>query len=403
MSDLYNNYEFICTKINNVFGLAARYYEKDKITFSCVSIPFIEDPINLYLDKILPISQHIGYYITPHFELYGIINVEKGKYVFGPARHTSYSDQEIREIAFELGIKNNNFKKFEDAIKSIKRVPFRNVIQTLSLINYFLNNGEEISLVDVFIKDVEQESIKKKINSEEIIVNSSIDEPSQIVDVYANMALEKMLLENVKTGNICAIREFMQHVPAVNAGDMAKTELRQAKNTFIVIVTLLTRAAIDGGMDIKDAMSLSDEYIQKCELAVSDIEINNLNYRAIIDYTERVNDIQNGTKNTKLEMEVKSYIYHHLSEPITVEDLSKALYISRSHLSTIFKQKTGEDLSKFIMRQKIEEAKKLLKNTKRSAIDIAFYLGFSSQSHFSRTFKEYVGKTPNKYRIETRY
>ena len=402
MSELFNNYEFICTKMNNVFGMAARYYEKDKLTFSCVSVPFIQDPVNLYLDKILPISDHIGYYITPHFELYGIINVASGKYVFGPARHTPYSEQEIKEIAFELGIKNNIFKKFEEAIKNVKRVPFRNVIQTLSLINYFLNNGEEISLIDVFVKDVEQEIIKKKINSEEIIVNSSIEEPSQIVDVYANMALEKMLLENVKNGNICAIREFMQQVPAVNAGDMAKSELRQAKNTFIVIVTLLTRAAIDGGMDIKDAMNLSDEYIQKAELAQNDVEISNLNYRSIIDFTERVNDIKNGTKNTELEKEVKRYIYHHLSEAITVEDLAKALYISRSHLSTIFKQKTGENLSQFVMRQKIEEAKKLLKTSKKSAIDIAFYLGFSSQSHFSRTFKEYVHMTPNEYRHSTK-
>ena len=92
----------------------------------------------------------------------------------------------------------------------------------------------------------------------------------------------------------------------------------------------------------------------------------------------------------------------NMFEAITVEDLAKALYISRSHLSTIFKQKTGENLSQFIMRQKIEEAKKLLKTSKKSAIDIAFYLGFSSQSHFSRTFKEYVHMTPNEYRHSTK-
>ena len=61
---------------------------------------------------------------------------------------------------------------------------------------------------------------------------------------------------------------------------------------------------------------------------------------------------------------------------------------------------TGIKLSEFIMREKIEEAKRLLRYTDRSSADIGEYLAFSSPAHFSRVFKKYSGLTPNEYRMK---
>ncbi len=72
--------------------------------------------------------------------------------------------------------------------------------------------------------------------------------------------------------------------------------------------------------------------------------------------------------------------------------------MSRSHLSHSFKAETGMALSDFIMQKKIEEAKKLLHYSTKSLSAISTYLGFSSQSHFSRVFKKYVGENPSVYR-----
>ena len=58
----------------------------------------------------------------------------------------------------------------------------------------------------------------------------------------------------------------------------------------------------------------------------------------------------------------------------------------------------GETLTDFILKEKTEEAKRLLRYTDKTATMIGSYLGFSSQSHFSRVFRKYTGQTPAEYR-----
>ena len=52
----------------------------------------------------------------------------------------------------------------------------------------------------------------------------------------------------------------------------------------------------------------------------------------------------------------------------------------------------------FILNEKTEEAKRLLRYSDKSASSIAAYLGFSSHGHFCKVFKKYAGMTPNEYR-----
>ena len=126
--------------------------------------------------------------------------------------------------------------------------------------------------------------------------------------------------------------------------------------------------------------------------------IFNLQYHMVLNYTERVEKLRLGKSPTKLAVEVANYIQHHLSEAISTEDIANALFMSRCHLSTKFKAETGETLVDFILKEKTEEAKRLLRYTDKTAVSISNYLGFSSQSHFSRVFKKYTGKSPNEYR-----
>lgn len=179
---------------------------------------------------------------------------------------------------------------------------------------------------------------------------------------------------------------------------MADSQLRQQKNIFIVNVTLASRRAIQGGMDIEDALSLSDSYIQKCELLNDVTSLTNLQYRMILDFTEHVERVRLGKHPSKLTIDVSNYIQHHLSEPITTEDIAKHLFLSRSRLSVKFKKEAGITLNDYVLTEKVEEAKRLLHYSRKSLLSISLFLGFSSQSHFSRVFKKYAGVTPNEYR-----
>ena len=224
---------------------------------------------------------------------------------------------------------------------------------------------------------------------------TKVDEAQSL---HNTLSQEQALLRIVRKGDTAALKEWIGHAPAIRGGVLAKEQLRQKKNTFIVTVTLVSRAAIWGGMDVEDAFSHSDSYIQQCELLSSPSDILNLQYRMIMDYTERVERLRLGKQPSKLTIDVANYIQHHMSEPITAEKLAEDLFLNRSYLSRKFKEETGETLTDFILKEKTEEAKRLLRYSDKSLTAIGSYLGFSSASHFSRVFKTYVGSTPSEYR-----
>ena len=179
---------------------------------------------------------------------------------------------------------------------------------------------------------------------------------------------------------------------------MASDQLRQVKNTFIVTATLVSRAAIRGGMDLNDAFTLSDGYIQQAELKSSPEAIVNLQYHMIMEFTEQVKRLHRIRTSSDLAVKVSNYIQHHLSEPIRTETLARDFFLSRTHFSTRFKEETGMTLTDFILAEKTEEAKRLLRYSDQPAAAIGDYLGFSSPGHFSRVFRKYAGMTPNEYR-----
>ena len=202
----------------------------------------------------------------------------------------------------------------------------------------------------------------------------------------------------IRKGDSAALREWIFNAPAVRAGVLAPDQLRQRKNTFIVTATLASRAAIRGGMAVDDAFTLSDSYIQKCELMSNPEQITNLQYHMVLDFTERVERLRRGKRPSQLVMDVSNYIQHHMSETISVEAMAKELFMSRTYLSRKFKEESGETLTNFILKEKTEEAKRFLRYSDKSLTAIGLYLGFSSQSHFSRVFRKYTALSPREYR-----
>lgn len=96
--------------------------------------------------------------------------------------------------------------------------------------------------------------------------------------------------------------------------------------------------------------------------------------------------------------QVKQYIAEHISMDILREDLARLVYMNPDYLSRLFKKSEGIGLSEYIIQKKIAFAKKLLKNTRLSVVDIAARTGFSYSSYFIRIFKKKEGMTPEQYR-----
>lgn len=391
--------KYICTVIGNLSGIPIRlFYDKNPVmNYSVVNLP--KDPMLLYQKPIFEIKTHIGYFITPHFNYYGIVNAEKYKIVVGPTRQIVHNLQDLRTLAFRMDIPQDELDSFITGMQSIVRMPLDSVMQMLCVVNYILNN-EKLELKDIAIYDAEQQILQKELALQNMERQPLIETEGvyRQHELHNTLAIEQTIENIIRKGDTAVLKEWISTTPAVRAGMMANEQLRQSKNTFVVAATIASRAAIRGGMDAEDALSLSDAFIQKCELLNNIEQITNLQYRMILEFTERVEKIRHGSHGSMLAMQVTNYIQHHISETITAEAISKHLYLSRPYLSAKFKEETGMSLTDFVLKEKTEEAKRFLCYSEKSLLNISNYLGFSSQSHFSRVFKKYSGYSPSEYR-----
>ncbi|WP_313949281.1 helix-turn-helix transcriptional regulator [Leptolyngbya sp. FACHB-261] len=79
-------------------------------------------------------------------------------------------------------------------------------------------------------------------------------------------------------------------------------------------------------------------------------------------------------------------------------DLAALLGMSQFHFSHLFKQSIGTAPYQYLLQQRVERAKQLLKQTDQSIMEIAFLCGFNSHSHLSKQFRQLTGITPTAYR-----
>ncbi|MDJ0531563.1 MAG: AraC family transcriptional regulator [Xenococcaceae cyanobacterium MO_207.B15] len=106
---------------------------------------------------------------------------------------------------------------------------------------------------------------------------------------------------------------------------------------------------------------------------------------------------QGGLSDRKI-LQATDYINDHLTQSIKLEDLAAYLGISRFHFSRLFKKSTGISPHQYVMQQRIELAKQLLKKADVPIADIANDCGFNSQSHLGKYFRAMTGMTPRAYR-----
>jgi AraC-like DNA-binding protein len=125
-----------------------------------------------------------------------------------------------------------------------------------------------------------------------------------------------------------------------------------------------------------------------------------------LDYLVRSSSGIQITQGSKLRdfyiHEAMNFIEHNFQNDISVEDIAKACGLNRSYFGKIFKDALGRSPQEFLMKYRMTKAAELLKLTKLSIGDISSAVGYSSQLHFSRAFKNIYGISPSEWRNNNR-
>lgn len=100
--------------------------------------------------------------------------------------------------------------------------------------------------------------------------------------------------------------------------------------------------------------------------------------------------------------EVALYLMENYMKKLSLKKVADEFFITESHLSRSFKKTTGFTFIEYLNSIRIKEARKLLKETRKSVLEISELTGFESQTHFGRVFKQMTGLSPLQYRKQPR-
>jgi len=105
----------------------------------------------------------------------------------------------------------------------------------------------------------------------------------------------------------------------------------------------------------------------------------------------------NTLKTDELAEKIIAILKSKVYETITLEEISKILYFSKTYIKTVFKKHTGTSVIQYFIDLKTEEAKRLIAENKYSFTEISDMLAFNSVHYFSRLFKQRTDMTPTEY------
>ena len=107
---------------------------------------------------------------------------------------------------------------------------------------------------------------------------------------------------------------------------------------------------------------------------------------------------QDKTANNKRIYRIISYLYEHITDMISLKKLADEFYLNPVYISQLFKQETGMNYHEYLIRLRVDSAKRLLSTTDLSISQIAEKTGFQNYRGLSLMFKKCEKMTPSKYR-----
>lgn len=209
---------------------------------------------------------------------------------------------------------------------------------------------------------------------------------------------EQALLQLVINGEPERVRRACETMfpayPNVTDFQVRKNEEYMA----VITIALAARAVIGPGITSAESFRMSDRFLHKISRASYAGEIIQIRNEALVSFAEYAKRKKRAEMSHPYVEDAKNYIAAHIYKKISLRDIAKELHVSDAYLERIFREQEGKTIGDYIIEEKIGRAENLLKYSDRSILEIAEYLGFSSQSRFGDYFKRVTGETPAKYR-----
>ena len=257
--------------------------------------------------------------------LYAVVSLENAKIVAGPVsteKHTKDSEHYLMQhhhISDETGFRLSfcELKVFGSGI----------------LMLYHMITGKELTINDLWQKNGIRETDIIEVKGQ---ISSVIFEHQEQELPHNPYDQEVRELDSIRHGDVEMFNRSLAETYRGEVGQLAKNQVRQAKNIAICVIALASRAAISGGMIPEEAFSMVDSYIMKIEDMNNAVKIDSMMRQAEYEFAECVAEIhknqqKNEQKNELVEW-TKNYIYQNLHSDIVIYNVEKAHCVVKTRL-----------------------------------------------------------------------
>ena len=221
-------------------------------------------------------------------------------------------------------------------------------------------------------------------------------------DSYAERgghAMQRFQFSCIQSGNAAVLRsELQSKLYREGILRLFGNEVAEAQISLTFICAQAWYAAVQAGVAEKTADSIFDTYSRQIRMSASMEQILNAHSELLIAYADAVARLFHPTISSPNIQRCTDYIRAHICQPLTVRQVASALGFSESYLSREFTAVMRQTMLSYIQEEKIRTAKLLLMNPDFSVQYVMEYLGYVSQSHFTKLFREKTGTTPARFR-----
>ncbi len=313
----------------------------------------------------------------------------QGIHLIGPVFNSEISTAYIEESINRYHIDPAFQQKYHEILNQISVVPSVMFLQYALMLHYCVN-GEKLNRSDI------------QFQPRSTIISPLSNDSEQLYDNRAQLyRTEEALLRILREGDM-NYKQALADAHHLFGGYPAK--LREPVKLAVIRATgfasLCIREAITAGISPDTAYSVGEGYIDSMIQCRTTAELTSIVLAMYEDFVYRSHKHRTNPLVSSQIQSCREYIELHAEEELKLPQLARHIGYSEYYLSRKFKKEIGVSISTYIRYVRIERSKLLLMSTGMSISQIADSLHFASSSHFSESFRDITGKTPQQYRTD---
>lgn len=201
--------------------------------------------------------------------------------------------------------------------------------------------------------------------------------------------LENRLLKSIKFGKAEIINLFVELLDQIRC-----LEENVYRNKIFEILVLAAHEARLAGQNALDYIDFKQYFENNWDSPVEQVErwaYQRFEYLINSVQTSRL-EIRSDAVNSAIR-----YMEEHYMEEITLEEIARYIGISPQHFSKIFKEETGINYIEWLTNLRLDIAKRLLAEGKKTVKEVCYVVGYNDPNYFSRIFRKIVGTSPTEF------